>query len=112
VSEFDEILKRLEVLETQVAALAEVQNEGRRAADLFAMVDRDVADLNTAFGTQRKLMQALRDEQVGQGNSLAEHGQALDGIIATLRVIHDTQLKQGRHLAEQGRVLARLDPAH
>jgi hypothetical protein len=112
VSEFDEILKRLEVLETQVAALAEVQNEGRRAADLFAMVDRDVADLNTAFGTQRKLMQALRDEQVGQGNSLAEHGQALDGIIATLRVIHDTQLKQGRHLAEQGRVLARLDPGH
>jgi hypothetical protein len=112
VNEFDEILKRLEVLETQVAALAEAQNEGRRAADLFAMVDRDVADLNTAFGTQRKLMQALRDEQAGQGNSLTEHGQALDGIIATLRVIHDTQLKQGRHLADQGRVLARLDPGH
>jgi hypothetical protein len=112
VSDFDEILKRLEVLETQVAALAGAQNEGRRAADLFAMVDRDVADLNSAFGTQHKLMQALRDEQVGQGNSLAEHGQALDGIIATLRVIHDTQLKQGRHLADQGRVLARLDPGH
>jgi hypothetical protein len=112
VSDFDEVLKRLEVLETQVAALAEAQHEGRRAADLFAMVDRDVADLNTAFGSQRKLMQALRDEQAGQGSSLAEHGQALDGIIATLRVIHDTQLKQGRHLTEQGRVLARLDPGH
>ncbi len=112
MSDFDEILKRMEVLENQVAALTEAQNEGRRAADLFAMVDRDVADLNTAFGTQRKLMQALRDEQAGQGNSLAEHGQALDGIIATLRVIHDTQLKQGRHLADQGRVLARLDPGH
>jgi hypothetical protein len=112
VSDFDEILKRLEVLETQVAALAEAQHEGRRAADLFAMVDRDVADLNTAFGTQRKLMQALRDEQIGQGHSLVEHGQALDGIIATLRVIHDSQLKQGRTLAEQGHVLARLDPGH
>ena len=112
MSDFDEILKRLEVLETQVAALAEAQHEGRRAADLFAMVDRDVADLNTAFGTQRKLMQALRDEQIGQRHSLAEHSQALDGIIATLRVIHDTQLKQGRNLAEQGRVLARLDPGH
>ncbi len=111
MGDFDEILKRLEVLETQVAALTEAQNEGRRAADLFAMVDRDVADLNTAFGTQRKLMQALRDEQAAR-NSLAEHGQALDGIIATLRVIHDTQLKQGRHLAEQGSVLARLDPGH
>jgi hypothetical protein len=112
VSDFDEILKRLEVLENQVATLTEAQNDGRRAAGLFAMVDRDVADLNTAFGTQRKLMQALRDEQVGQGHSLAEHGQALDGIIATLRVIHDTQLKHGRHLAEQDRVLARLDPGH
>ncbi len=112
MGDFDEILKRLEALETQVAALTEAQHEGRRAAGLFAMVDRDLADLNTAFGTQRKLMQALRDEQIGQGHSLAEHGQALDGIIATLRVIHDTQLKQGRHLAEQGRVLARLDPGH
>ncbi len=112
MSDFDEILKRLEVLETQVAALADAQHEGRRAADLFAMVDRDVADLNTAFGVQRKLMQALRDEQGGQAHSLAEHGQALDGIIATLRVIHDTQLKQGRYLAEQDRVLARLDPGH
>ena len=57
----------------------------------------------------RQLLQALRDDQVRQGHSLAEHGQALDGIIATLRVIHDAQLKQSRHLAEYGRVLARLD---
>jgi len=110
VTELDEVLKRLEVLETQVAALAEAHGQGRRAADLFAMVDRDMADLGTAFGTQRKLIQALRDEQAGQRDSLAEHSQALDGIIATLRVIHDTQLKQSRHLAEQDRVLARLDP--
>jgi hypothetical protein len=110
VQEFDEIRKRLECLEAQVAALAEAQNEGQRAADLFAMVDRDVADLNTAFGTQRQLLQALRDDQVGQGQSLAEQGQALDGIIVTLRMIHDTQLKQGRNLAEQGRVLTRIDP--
>jgi hypothetical protein len=112
VQEFDEIRKRLESLEAQVAALAEAQIVGRRAADLFAMVDRDVADLNTAFGTQRELLQALRDDQVGHGKSLAEHGQALDGIIATLRMIHEAQLKQGRHLAEHGRVLARIDPGH
>ena len=112
MQEFDEIRKRLESLEAQVAALAEAQIVGRQAADLFAMVDRDVADLNTAFGTQRQLLQALRDDQVGHGKSLAEHGQALDGIIATLRMIHDAQLKQGRHLAEHGRVLARIDPGH
>jgi len=112
VQEFDEIRKRLESLEAQVAALAEARAEGRRAADLFAMVDRDVADLNTAFGTQRQLLQALRDDQVGHGKNLAEHGQALDGIIATLRMIHDAQLKQGRQLAEHGRVLARIDPGH
>jgi hypothetical protein len=111
VSEFDDdILKRLEVLENQVSALVEAQHESRRAADLFAMVDRDVADLSTSFGMQRQLLQVLREEQIGQGNSLSEYGQALDGIVATLRVIHDTQLKQGRHLAEHGRVLARLDP--
>jgi hypothetical protein len=112
VQEFDEIRKRLEYLEAQVAALAEAQNDGQRAADLFAMVDRDVADLNTAFGTQRQLLQALRDDQVGQGRSLGEHSQALDGIIATLQVIHDAQLRQGRSLAEHGRVLARIDPGH
>ena len=112
MQEFDEIRKRLESLEAQVSALAEAQNEGRRAADLFAMVDRDVADLNTAFGTQRQLLQALRDDQVGKGHSLSEQGQALDGIIATLRMIHDAQLKQGRHLADHGRVLARIDPGH
>ena len=112
MQEFDEIRKRLECLEAQVAALAEAQNEGQRAADLFAMVDRDVADLNTAFGTQRQLLQALRDDQAGHGHSLSEHGQALDGIIATLRVIHEAQLKQGRSLGEHGRVLARIDPGH
>ncbi len=110
--EFDEIRQRLESLEVQVSALAEAQNDGLRAASLFAMVDRDVADLSTAFGTQRQLLQALRDDQVGQSHSLAEHGQALDGIIATLRVIHDAQLKQSRHLAEYGRVLARIDQGH
>ena len=110
MQEFDEIRKRLESLEAQVSALAEALTDSRRAANLFAMVDRDVADLSTAFGTQRQLLQALRDDQVGQGHSLSEHGQALDGIIATLRVIHDAQLKQSRHLAEYGRVLARIDP--
>lgn len=112
MQEFDEIRKRLESLEAQVAALAEAQSESQRAADLFAMVDRDVADLSTSFGTQRQLLQALRDDQAGQGRSLVEQGQALDGIIVTLRMIHDAQLKQGRHLAEQGRVLARIDPGH
>ena len=67
MTELDEILKRLEVLETQVAALTEAHSQSRRAADLFALVDRDMADLNTAFGTQRKLMQALREEQAASG---------------------------------------------
>jgi hypothetical protein len=71
-----------------------------------------VADLSTSFGMQRQLLQVLREDQIGHGNSLSEYGQALDGIVATLRVIHDTQLKQGRHLAEHGRVLARLDPGN
>jgi uncharacterized protein YukE len=111
VTKFDEkILKRLEDLENQVAALAEIRNESRRAADLFAMVDRDVADLNASFSAQRQLTQSLHDEQAGQRHTLSEQNQALDGIVATLRMIHETQLKHGRQLAEQGRVLARLAP--
>ena len=110
MTEFDEILKQLQVLEDRVAALAEAHSQGRRAADLFALVDRDVADLNTAFGAQRELLLAIRDEQAGQRRHLTEQGQALDGIVATLRMIHDTQLKHGRQLAEQGRALARRHP--
>ena len=138
MSEPDEIRQRLDALEAQVNVLAEGQAESRRAADLFAMVDRDVADLKQAFGAQRHVLQALRDTQVEQGRALVEHGQALGAIVVTLGSIQETQRSmqgemhsmrdaqrstqddvrslQGdmrsvqQTLADHGRILARLDP--
>lgn len=91
MSELDEIRQRLDALEAQVNVLTEGQAESRRAADLFAMVDRDVADLKQAFGAQRHVLQALRDTQAEQGRTLVEHGQALGAIIVTVGAIQETQ---------------------
>jgi len=103
VSELDDLRQRVTALENQVAELRESRSESRRAADLFALVDRDVADLTAAFSGQRQVLQALRDTQLEQGQVLAQHGQALAEQGQAL----------GAVLAEiqaHGRVLARLDP--
>jgi chromosome segregation ATPase len=84
VSELDEIRQRLDALEAQVSVLTEGQAESRRAAELFGMVDRDVADLKQAFGAQRHLLQALRDTQL-------EQGQAIGAIVVTLDSMQQTQ---------------------
>ena len=138
MSELDEIRQRLDALEAQVGVLTEGQAESRRAADLFAMVDRDVADLKQAFGAQRHVLQALRDTQVEQGRTLVEHGQALGAVIVTLESVQETQrsmqesqrsmqeTQRSMHetqrsmqetlesmqetLADHGRILGRLDP--
>jgi chromosome segregation ATPase len=103
VSDLDDLRQRVTALENQVAELRESRSESRRAADLFALVDRDVADLTAAFSGQRQVLQALRDTQLEQGQVLAQHGQALAEQGQAL----------GAVLAEiqaHGRVLARLDP--
>jgi chromosome segregation ATPase len=124
VSELDEIRQRLDALEAKVEVLTEGQAESRRAADLFAMVDRDVTDLKEAFAAQRHVLQALRDTQLEQGRTLVEHGQALGAIVVTLQSMQETQrsmqgemrLMQGEMrsmqetLGDHGRILARLDP--
>lgn len=103
MSDLDDLRQRVTALENQVAELRESRSESRRAADLFALVDRDVADLTAAFSGQRQVLQALRDTQLEQGQVLAQHGQALAEQGQAL----------GAVLAEiqaHGRVLARLDP--
>jgi chromosome segregation ATPase len=131
VSERDEIRQRLDALEAQVNLLTEGQAESRRAADLFAMLDRDVADLKQGFTAQRHVLQALRGTQL-------EQGQAIGAIVVTLESMQETQrsMQDEMHsmqetqrsvqesqrsmqgdmrsmretLADHGRVLARLDP--
>jgi uncharacterized protein YoxC len=124
VGELDEIRQRLDTLEAQVSVLTEGQAGTRRAADLFAMVDRDVADLKQAFMAQRHVLQALRDTQLEQGRTLVEHGQALGAIVVTLQSMQETQQSMQETqqsmqetqqsmqetLADHGRILGRLDP--
>jgi chromosome segregation ATPase len=98
VSELDEIRQRLDALEAQVSVLTEGQAESRRAAELFGMVDRDVADLKQAFGAQRHLLQALRDTQL-------EQGQAIGAIVVTLDSMQQTQRSmQGEIQSVQGEI--------
>ena len=125
MGELDEIRQRLDALEAQVSVLSEGQAESRRAADRFAMVDRDVADLKQAFTAQRHVLQALRDSQLEQGRTLIEHGQVLGAIVVTLQSMQETQQSMQETqqsmqetqqqsmqetLTDHGRILARLDP--
>lgn len=137
LSELDEIRQRLDDVEAKVEVLESGQGESRRAADLFAMVDRDVAHLKQAFSAQRHVLQALRDTQLEQGRTLVQHGQALGAIVVTLESMQETQrsmqdemrsmqetersvqetqrsmlgdMRSMREsLADHGRILARLD---
>ena len=110
MGELDEIRQRLDALEAQVSVLSEDQAESRRAADLFAMVDRDVTDLKQAFTAQRHVLQALRDTQLEQGRTLIEHGQVLGAIVVTLQSMQEAQQSMQETLTDHGRILARLDP--
>ena len=48
------------------------QSERRRVAELFAVVDRDAADLKDAFRAQRHVPQALRDTHLDGDERVAE----------------------------------------
>jgi hypothetical protein len=106
VTEPGEIRQRLGAVEQRVAVLEEEQAGSRRAAELFAAVDRDVADVKEAFTAQRHVLQALRDTQLEQGRALVEQGRAIGGIVVTLQTIQETLADHGRTLADHGRTLA------
>jgi chromosome segregation ATPase len=138
VTELDDIRQRLGALEQRVDVLEDGHADDRRAAELFAVVDRDVADLKEAFSAQRHVLQALRETQLEQGRALVDQGRAIGGVIVTLQSIQQSQeaMQQTQQsmqaeiqalqsdmgsvksdmgsvkdtLAEHGRVLARLDP--
>lgn len=106
----DELRARLTAVEKRLAVIADDASEGRRAAGLYAMVDRDVADLSAAVRGQTTVLNALRETQIEQGRTLAEqsvklqtlservddlvstmagHSTALDGIARMLQVLID-----------------------
>ncbi|MGW7674355.1 hypothetical protein ACWGJX_46105 [Streptomyces sp. NPDC054775] len=81
----DELLRRLEQLEGQVARIGELEAEVARlredaasARALAGMADRDVAEMRTTMRGHAQVLNAIRETQI-------EHGQAITGIVQTLR---------------------------
>src|SRR5215475_7113969 len=109
LNELNDIRQRVTDLEVEIE-LRKSRWDARRAGDLFAMVDRDLADLRAMFSGHRRVLQASRDTQFEQGRELAEHGEALTALRKT-QVEHGEALGTVMdELRAHGRILARLDP--
>lgn len=94
MSEMDELRGRVSALESQMTELRanqqQTHGEARRAAELFVMVDRDVADLTAKSNAQTQVLQALRETQIEQGRDIA----ALKADVAHIKQDHGAKLEQ------------------
>jgi chromosome segregation ATPase len=129
--ELDDIRRRVTPLETEMSELRESQWASRRAADLFSIVDRDLADINAKVSGHKRVLQALCDTQLEQGRELAEqrgiltehtsilteHSEALTALREGLAGQAGVLAKHGEtldavmtELRAHGRILARFDP--
>jgi chromosome segregation ATPase len=105
MGELDDIRRRVGAIEADVAALTERQEEMRGAITILGMVDRDVSDLKLEVRAQRQVLQALRDNQIGQDRVLREHSRALGELLMTMHAMHESQNAQAQTLAEHTAVL-------
>jgi chromosome segregation ATPase len=105
MGELDDIRRRVGAIEADVAALTERQEEMRGAITILGMVDRDVSDLKLEVRAQRQVLQALRDNQIGQDRVLREHSRALGELLMTMHAMHESQNAQAQTLAEHTAIL-------
>lgn len=77
MSALDDLAARVTALEQE---LATTRVEVAEARALAAGADRDVADYRAEVRAQTRLIGALRDTQVEQGRTLAEHGAELTAV--------------------------------
>ena len=89
VSDIAELRNRLVVVEDQVARLID---ESAATRAIAAMADRDVADHRQEMRGHTRVLNALRQTQIEQGETLSEHGRILSEYSQTL--------------AEHGRILS------
>jgi chromosome segregation ATPase len=109
MSDMDELRERVSALESQMTELRanqqQTHGEARRAAELFAMVDRDVADLTAKSNAHTQVLQALRESQIEQGRDIGglktdmahlkadvahikqDHGAKLERIVGLLNTL-------------------------
>jgi hypothetical protein len=103
MSDIDELHNRIDAVENKVGLLM----EGLAVTHtLAAMTDRDVAGFSQTLRAHTRVLNALRETQVEQGQALSglretqvEQGQALSGL-------RETQVEQGQALAQHTETLA------
>jgi chromosome segregation ATPase len=77
MSSMEELEQRLTAVEREVTALREQATDTHTLA---AHADRDVAEFRTELRAQTRLISALRETQVGQGQELASQGERLTSL--------------------------------
>jgi hypothetical protein len=79
--EMDDIRRRLSAVEEEQATIRVQARQGQRAAELFASLDRDNADLRTAFHQQRQVLNAIGQTQAEHTAALRQQGEILGGLV-------------------------------
>lgn len=95
-SELEQLRRRLEELEGEVARLRE---ESAATRALASMADRDVAEMRGSLRAHTQVLGALRETQLEQGQTIAAQG----------RTLHEIAGAVGALVAGQAQILARLD---
>jgi hypothetical protein len=94
----DEIRRRLTAVENEQAAIREQARQAQRTAELYAVVDHDVADLRLAFSQQRQVLNAIGHTQSEQAATLRRQGDVLGGLVLDVTTIRHTQTEHERLL--------------
>jgi hypothetical protein len=94
----DEIRRRLTAVENEQAAIREQARQAQRTAELYAVVDHDVADLRLAFSQQRQVLNAIGHTQSEQAATLRRQGDVLGGLVLEVTTIRHTQTEHERLL--------------
>jgi hypothetical protein len=91
VSEENELRRRLEALEGQVARIGELEAEVARLREdaassrtLASMADRDVAEMRTTMRGHTQVLNAIRETQIERARAMEAHGRTLQGIAGVV----------------------------
>lgn len=101
----DEFRYRLTAVEREQATVREHMWKSQRAFDMFSSVDRDLADIRTAFQQQRGVLNAIGMTQAEHSAALREQGSVLGALVIEVEGHGRTLAEHGKVLGEHSRVL-------
>ena len=79
MSEMDDLRERLAALEAEVDRLRE---ESAATRTMAAMADRDSAEVRTSLRGHTQVLNAIREDQVAQRQSIAQLAEAVGALVA------------------------------